>query len=163
MAGTKSIICVENKDGTYTGITCDYDGYPTFMGAMLVDHYSDKKKVKTLLSLGDLSELERRIAPDPRQKHTFLVRQNFSCVFYGREKGDYTRMARTFKREDLNDTYAYIFKDGEWYMHKGRRTRKSSRSWTRSTSRRAFPDPRTSTATSARKTRSASVPNTRRR
>ena len=124
MAGTKSIICVENKDGTYTGITCDYDGYPTFMGAMLVDYYSDRKKVKTLLSLGDLSELERRIAPDPRQKHTFLVRQNYSCVFYGREKGDYTRMARTFKREDLKDTYAYIFKDGEWYMPQGEKDRK---------------------------------------
>ena len=113
-----------SKDGTYTGITCDYDGYPTFMGTMLVDHYSDKKKVKTLLSLGDLSELERRIAPDPRQKHTFLVRQNFSCVFYGREKGDYTRMARTFKREDLKDTYVYIFKDGEWYMPQGEKDKK---------------------------------------
>lgn len=124
MAGTKSIICVDNKDGTYTGIACDYDGYPIFMGAMLVDRYSDKKKVKMLLSLGDLSELERKIAPDPRQKHTFLARQNFCCVFYGREKGDYTRGARTFKREDFKDTYTYIFRDDQWYMTKGEKDKK---------------------------------------
>ena len=126
MAGTKSIICIENKDKTYIGITCDYDGYPTFLGAMLVDFYKDRKKVKTLISLGDLSELERKVAPDPRQKHTFLVRQNHACVFYGRDKGDYTRVARTYKREDFKDTFTYIFKDDEWYMPQGDKDKKVS-------------------------------------
>ena len=115
MAGTKCIICREESEGVYTGITCDYDGYLTFMGAMLEDFYSSAKKVGTLISLGDLSELERNIAPNPHQKHAWNIRQDHACVFYGRDKGDYTRGPRKFEMKDFGSSPVYIFKDDRWH------------------------------------------------
>ena len=53
---TRSYICIENEDKSISGIYCHSDGYLTYNGAMLLDHYSDREKVKELISLGDLSK-----------------------------------------------------------------------------------------------------------
>lgn len=42
---TRSLICKEQQDGTYYGIYCHSDGYLTYNGAMLLDHYSTPKGV----------------------------------------------------------------------------------------------------------------------
>ena len=52
---TRSYICRENEDGTITGSYCHCDGYLTYNGAMLLDHYSTKERVDKLLSFGNMS------------------------------------------------------------------------------------------------------------
>lgn len=44
---TRSYICIENEDKSISGIYCHSDGYLTYNGAMLLDHYSDRKKLKS--------------------------------------------------------------------------------------------------------------------
>ena len=52
---TRSFICVEQDDGSYKGVYCHSDGYLTYNGAMLLDHYNSREKADALIALGDLS------------------------------------------------------------------------------------------------------------
>ncbi len=122
---TRSYICKENKDGTFTGIYCHSDGYLTYNGAMLIDHYNDREKVEKLIGLGDLSCLYPNIEPDPSKEHSFDNRQRDVCVFYGRDRGEKDTEAREVKLEDLDSDlwieYVYVYcKDDTWrYFENG--------------------------------------------
>lgn len=119
---TRSYICKENEDGTYTGIYCHSDGYLTYNGAMLLDHYSSRERVEKLIGLGDLSILMPKIDPNPSKPHSFDYdkRQEDVCVFYGRDRGEDDTEARQVKLEDLDKPeswieYIYIYsKDDKW-------------------------------------------------
>lgn len=117
---TRSLICKELPDGQYYGVYCHSDGYLTFNGAMLIDHYSDSEKVDELLSFGDMSCLGKKIHPDPSIPHAFDFdkRQADVCVFYGRDRGETGIDARIISLEDAQDSwceYMYIFgQDGVW-------------------------------------------------
>ena len=110
---TRSYICKENKDGTYTGIYCHSDGYLTYNGAMLVDHYNDRDKVDKLISLGDLSILYPNIDPDPELPHSFEDRQDDVCVFYGRDRGEKDTEAKEVDLDNINSDhwieYCYVY------------------------------------------------------
>lgn len=117
---TRSYICKENLDGTYTGIYCHCDGYLTYNGAMLLDHYSTRERVERLLSLGNLSSLNEKIEPDPSLPHSFEDRQEDVCVFYGRDRGEKKQEAMDVSLEEIDDPdswidYCYVYgKDGRW-------------------------------------------------
>lgn len=119
---TRSFICKETPDGRYFGIYCHSDGYLTYNGALLVDHYSDAEKVDKLIALGDLSVLAEKIDPDPSRPHSFEYneRQDDVCVAYTRdrkEKAEDTR-ARFLTPQDALESwgeYMYVFgQDGVW-------------------------------------------------
>lgn len=117
---TRSFICKEQTDGSYYGIYCHSDGYLTYNGAMLLDHYSDAQKVDELLSFGDMSILREKIHPDPTKEHSFDYdkQQRDVCVFYGRDRGEKETSARILTPEMIKDSwceYLYVFgKDGVW-------------------------------------------------
>lgn len=117
---TRSFICKEQPDGSYYGIYCHSDGYLTYNGAMLLDHYSDKQRLDELLDLGDLSLLCKKIAPDPSLPHSFDYneRQENVTVAYGRDRGEKNIEAREITLEQAKDSwceYMYIFgRDGKW-------------------------------------------------
>ena len=48
---TRSLIGIQREKDKFEVIYCHSDGYPTYNGAMLLDHYSDKEKVERLVSL----------------------------------------------------------------------------------------------------------------
>lgn len=54
--GTRSIIGKRDGD-TVKVIYCHWDGYPSGVGATLLEHYQDPEKIDRLLSLGDISGL----------------------------------------------------------------------------------------------------------
>lgn len=117
---TRSFICKEQPDGSYYGIYCHSDGYLTYNGAMLLDHYSDAQKVDELFSFGDLSILREKIHPDPTREHSFDYdkQQRDVCVFYGRDRGEKETSARILTPEMIKDSwceYLYVFGiDGVW-------------------------------------------------
>lgn len=117
---TRSLICKEQADGSYFGIYCHSDGYLTYNGAMLLDHYSNEKRLDELLSLGDLSMLCEKIAPDPLLPHSFdyYERQEGVTVAYGRDRGETDIEARNITLEQAKESwceYMYIFgRDGKW-------------------------------------------------
>jgi hypothetical protein len=118
---TRSIISIEQKDGTYKSIYCHLDGYLTHNGAMLLDHYKDRKKVEELLNLGDISCLAPKVNPDPGKPHSFDYneRQEGVVVAYQRDRGETNVSAKIVSLDDFfEDTwieYFYVYDlKGNW-------------------------------------------------
>jgi hypothetical protein len=130
MMGTRSRIGVMHGDNVKS-IYCHWDGYLSFNGQILQEHY-DSAKANNLVALGDLSSLRANIG----EKHAFskfelpaeeveafeALTENW-CTFYGRDRGEKDtewKVATTFdqflEQCDLSGAeYYYIMRDGVWY------------------------------------------------
>jgi hypothetical protein len=126
--GTRSRIGMINEDGSITSVYCHWDGYPSHNGVILLENYQDPEKIKMLISLGDLSSLEKKLIPEGNVVHSFEDPADGVCVFYGRdrkENGTSCRVSANMKEfieiADWCD-YCYIFEAGVWFviaMHQG--------------------------------------------
>ncbi len=117
---TRSYIGIELDDGRILGSYCHSDGYLTYNGAMLLDHYSDRAKVEKLISLGDMATLNECIDPNPDFAHSFEDRQEGVTVFYGRDRREKGTEPKIIDLDDINSPdswieYCYVYgKDGKW-------------------------------------------------
>ena len=118
---TRSLICEKIDDDKYRAIYCHSDGYLTYNGAMLIDHYSDKNKLEELLNLGNISCLCEKLNPDPSRPHSFDYNQRQAnvVVAYGRDRGETNQEAKICTLAELKDwswiEYIYIFNENnEW-------------------------------------------------
>ena len=117
---TRSYIGIELDDGRILGSYCHSDGYLTYNGAMLLDHYSDRAKVEKLVSLGDMATLNERIDPNPDSVHSFEDRQEGVTVFYGRDRREKGTEPKIIDLNDINSPdswieYCYVYgKDDKW-------------------------------------------------
>lgn len=68
---TRSLIAKKIGEDKYLTIYCHSDGYLTYNGALLLDHYNLTDQVDKLLALGDISYLAERLEPDPSLPHSF--------------------------------------------------------------------------------------------
>lgn len=72
---THSYIGVIEEDGTLKYVYCHSDGYPSYLGRMLLTYYSTPELATGLVNLGDLSMvrsmLRKRLVPDKGEFHTF--------------------------------------------------------------------------------------------
>jgi predicted CxxxxCH...CXXCH cytochrome family protein len=123
---TRSRIGIVNSDGTITSIYCHFDGYPSGVGATLVEHWTDPDKVKALIALGDISSLREEVGgswsdekvrqamdADPRSKWTLA---------YGRDRGEEgtEAMVHAGMQKYLADgfncgaEYIYLYSKGFW-------------------------------------------------
>ena len=115
---TRSNIGIVNLDKSITGIYCHWDGYPEYVGKMLLNHYNNDDIVNGLMNLGDLSSLSEKLYST--DFHTFDEPEEGVCISYGRDRGDTGSDSRTF--EDLGEyehfgsgvDYQYLFEDGKW-------------------------------------------------
>jgi hypothetical protein len=114
---TRSYIGVRNTDASVDYIYCHFDGYPTSVGATLVEHYTDMNKVNALMKLGDLSILGNEIG----EKQDFNDRSTHNenwCLAYGRDRGEpNTSVKTTTYKEFVSDEgvcYVYLF-DGDYW------------------------------------------------
>ena len=64
---TRSRIAKLNDDGSIRVIYCHSDGYLSYNGRILLEHYTDPAKVDALLDLGDISSLGEEIG----EQHPF--------------------------------------------------------------------------------------------
>lgn len=104
---TRSFISVEQDDGSYKGVYCHSDGYLTYNGAMLLDHYNSREKADALIALGDLSLLCEKLYPDPDKPHGFDYdkRQPDVTVAYARDRGEKNTEARIVTPESALDSW----------------------------------------------------------
>ena len=114
---TRSNIAIVNQDKSISSIYCHWDGYPEYVGKILLNHYNTADIVNNLMKLGDLSSLGEHLYA---AGHTWSVPIEGVCVAYGRDRGDTGTDSRTF--EDLGEyehfgsgvDYQYLFEDGKW-------------------------------------------------
>lgn len=137
---TRSAIILKNLTTPgYTGVYCHSDGYPEGVGAMLLAHYTDPRKVEAIVALGDLSVLGEEIG----EKHDFdwyhslystTSAENLIAVMeadprskmtraYTRDRGEKCPPAKGLTAERVessigHDGHVYVFENGAW-THNG--------------------------------------------
>lgn len=125
---TRSLIVIEEmKEGekVYSGCYCHWDGYPNNNGKILLNNYTDRERVRKLISLGEMSSLGKYISPEEcgqeASKHTFDDPIKDVTVYYGRDRGESDTAPFETQNLDpiIDDTwaeYVYVFGlDDKWY------------------------------------------------
>ena len=118
---TRSNVGIVNEDKSISSIYCHWDGYPEYVGKMLLNHYNNVGIINELMDLGDLSQLCEKLYSD-NNSHTFDKPQKGVCVAYGRDRGEKGVESRVFKSiEEYNRNadnswaeYQYLFDNGKW-------------------------------------------------
>jgi hypothetical protein len=109
---TRSMIGIQNADGSVKTVYCHWDGYPEYNGRMLLNHYNDRKIAENLLKKGDFSSLQK----------------NISDIEYYVDRGDTDVESVTYKNvaefsQNMEDSwceYFYILDAaGSWYVSDG--------------------------------------------
>ena len=76
--GTPSMIGILNEDGSVTASYCHYDGYLSYNGRVLVDHYNTPEKARAVAKVGYLSALSNDLEKDIKE----AVHKNEKPVVY---------------------------------------------------------------------------------
>lgn len=102
---TRSLIGIQ-YDGYIEYIYCHYDGYPSHQMPLLNDYYGDIDDAEDLISLGDISYLDKYVDPeDPDSTHSFDNPEKDVVVAYGRDRGEPWSQV---KPEIVDDVESYI-------------------------------------------------------
>ena len=121
---TRSRIGMEFTDDNGTrlvkSIYCHFDGYPEGVGQKLQNFFLEREKVDTLVSLGDISFLEKEIVS--KGNHSFDQPERGVTVAYHRDRGEDYCAPRidagvdAFFESDFEE-YGYVFsEEGEWLV-----------------------------------------------
>lgn len=123
---TRSSIAILRVDGTMSQVYCHSDGYLSWNGALLYEHYKNAYKVEKIMTLGDMSSLAEEVDIPVGQTHSFEYgeRAEGVSVFYGRDRGEEGIEARQFsnfeefKKDGDFQEYDYVFKEKNqtWYL-----------------------------------------------
>lgn len=121
---TRSYIAMQIGDDKFKTVYCHNDSYLTHNGALLLDYYSEPKKLNELLELGDISFLAQNILPDPAKPHSAAERQDGVVVAYCRDSGEKKVEPTVLTESELTSEktwaeYIYVFnKDHRWVYGK---------------------------------------------
>lgn len=114
---TRSTIAIQHADGSVDQIYAHWDGYLQGVGATLLEHYQDRKKVQDLIAHGDVSVL----GPEIGVKQDFNSPIDGMCLFYARDRGEDGVQAMPFvslsdyEQNHQYEEYEYLFTaDNVW-------------------------------------------------
>jgi hypothetical protein len=117
---TRCRIGIKEK-GFIRHIYSHWDGYPEYVGELLMNHYETSEKAKALINLGNISILRRFIG----KKHEAgaISKRKQWTESYGRDfdyKGDEPKKSKNIAlfldvTKKMWGEYAYLFQNGEWY------------------------------------------------
>lgn len=119
---TRSMIGVQQKDGTVKAIYCHWDGYPDGVGMMLETFYGNPADANKLIDMGNMSVIGATIG----EKVTFGSHTGGAqCVFFGRDGGESDQEATVYASFDEFEksldnwgvNYAYYMKDDYWVAY----------------------------------------------
>lgn len=119
---TRCSIGIFRDSGAVNSIYCHWDGYPTYVGKLLQEHYQNPAKLESLIAHGDLSSL----APNIGTYNTFLPEKSNPnvCLFYARDRGEtgcaprrYPSRGRFLQAAKQSwAEYAYLYCSGPWFV-----------------------------------------------
>jgi hypothetical protein len=137
---TRSDIIVQRSNGQWARVYCHFDGYPAHHGPILTQHYNSQERAETLVSLGDISVLDKRCdlptEPVPRtyynreikkmpasSVHTFDDPAEGFTLYYGRDRGEtgtephlFDNLSAAWPPEDSWTEFVYVWTDGQWWI-----------------------------------------------
>ena len=122
--GTRSAIGYMTPEGKVRAKYSHYDGYVSYTGAILQEHYQEARKIAQMVELGDQSGIAPEIyATEPG--HSFATPQDGVTVFYGRDRGEDNVDAQEFDTvAEFVDYYAgagceyfYLRSNADWIVH----------------------------------------------
>ena len=118
---TRGRIGIILDDGSVASIYQHWDSYPSGLGKILFNHYTNKEKVEKLIALGDCSSVREEVDIPNGKAHTFDKPIENVTVAYGRDRGEkgieprLNKDEKEFWESDIEE-YGYLFKDGKWYV-----------------------------------------------
>lgn len=123
--GTSANIVALHSSGRWGVTYVNYDGYPSGVGIMLHDHYTDQAKVDLMLQWGHMSELD--MDPTAPEGHSYKTPTAGHSVYYGRDRGEedvdtdyYDSFPEAWGNAQNNGgQYTYAW-DGNAWHHKGK-------------------------------------------
>ena len=104
---TRSIIGIQNENGSITTIYNHWDGYPSFVGLQLALNYRDPITVNTLMFFGDRSSLNGM--PTVQDSYGETQNRKVDAVTYDSLDDLWNRR---IANSDIE--YFYIFQDSGW-------------------------------------------------
>lgn len=114
---TRSAIGIRLNNDKIKAVYCHYDGYPEGVGKTLLEHYDGKTNATKLISLGDISVLDKSMSKPAG--HTFNKPVNGYSVFYGRDRGEKNTKAKIYDSvkdifNKLGSEYVYVLENNQW-------------------------------------------------
>ena len=103
--GTRSNIAVEQPNGEVVVTYCHWDGYPTYNGQMLNDHYNNHSKANELVNQGYISGLKETVAKSIEDRANIQPPMK------------YASLNAFIKDISWDIEYAYIYSHNQWYCN----------------------------------------------
>lgn len=105
------------------------DGYPAWLGKMLLSNYNSTEKAAALIDLGAVSCVYERLAPNPGETHSFDHRAKGVTIAYARDRGqekqisqyavssvdDAIKQMKACSDIDIDYEYLYDTAAQKWY------------------------------------------------
>ena len=144
---TISVVDKRTEDGSGRTIYCHWDGYPENNGRILLESYTEAKKVNSLIDLGDISSLAENVAPSKKgvlrkmnanyeydliptkEPHSFDNPHNGVVVAYIRDRKEKDCEATTFRGKNPGNNiaqefdYLFVVEENKWYVRNNHKTR----------------------------------------
>ena len=96
---THANIAIYDEDTGVESIYVHSDGYPSYLGNMLLDNYYRVDKIEDLIDLGDASFIDKEITKP--EGHSFNNRIKGHSVFYGRDRTNGNNFQHTRSRQRI--------------------------------------------------------------
>ena len=116
---TRSTIAVKMSDDSIKKVYCHWDGYPSYNGKILKNHYNTQELAEKVVSLGSLSFLDKSM--DCPEGHSFDNRVDGHSVAYGRDRGEEIEFEIFADKKSYDvcknwEEYNYYWDGEKWFV-----------------------------------------------
>lgn len=113
---TRSRIGIQLADESVLSVYHHWDGYPEWLGRILVTHYNSYDQVAELIDGGDMSSCWTENRWGTEEKATEYGAQYYS------QRGEetpprYDKNLEEYLSEGTREEYHYLFRNGEWICY----------------------------------------------
>ena len=109
-------------NGKCVSVYVNFDGDERLRIPLLLNHYNTQELSESLVALGNISELNERLAPNEGEEHSFNNRIEDITVAYHRDRGEEFAQYKIGNDQDdcAGEEYSYHYDDGVWVYRDNR-------------------------------------------
>jgi hypothetical protein len=117
---TRSLIGIENEDGSVRAIWCATDGYLSWNGRLLLEHYNSAGLAKQIIALGALYHLDQKVIDERliyQEEYAAWQAEGKKWTIHGKPSWDGPRVFKSVR--ELEEEFVYVFRCGMWWVFEG--------------------------------------------